>query len=161
MIKKTFKKIPPDLVLDAQLKLDEVSKMLNPFLTSLTPVERRGMVKTGAGSIEFLELSHGFAAEYPELFPGFMKAGVFEEEFFAVISLRALSARVNRLRDRLKDTEMVTCCHALDTALAFYNTIKIAARRDIPGAGLIYEELKQRCPPKSRRQCRIDASQAD
>ena len=159
MMKKKLKKIPQTVIQDAQLKLDEVTKMLEPYLLALSPDERRGMVKNGVGSVEFLELSHGFAIDYPDLFPGFMKACVFEEELFAIRGLQACAARASHLRDRIIDTEMVTHCHALDTALAFFHTIKIAARRDIPGAEVIYEELRHRFPPKSRRQCRLGAIQ--
>jgi hypothetical protein len=46
---------------------------------------------------------------------------------------------------------MVAGSEAYQSSLIFYNSVKMAARQDIPGAKAIYEELKKRFPgPKHR-----------
>ena len=127
---------------EAQLKLDEMMNLLEPYLVSLTPAERRTLIKMGNDNFAFLELSYGLAVEYPDLFPSFMKAAVFKEEFFAAQGLWTIFNRINLLRDRISDTEMLAGNIALETAMAFYHTVKMAARRDIPGARIIFDELR-------------------
>ena len=150
MNKKIINKIPLTKLQDAQSKLDEVVDLLGPYLVVLSPAERQAMVKMGAESFEFLEVSYGFAVENPELFPGFTEAAFFEKIFFITQELWALVAKLNQLRDTIHDTEMTAGNRALEAALAFYQTVKMAARHDIPGARVIFEELKPRRPSKRR-----------
>ena len=149
--RKAIKKIPAEVLNGVISKLDEVISMLDPYLVVLTLPERQGLIKIGDGSFSFLELSHEFAVEYPDLFPAFMEAAVFKEEFFTVQKLWSFFNKLSQLRDNISDTKMAAGSHALDTALAFYQTVKIAARCDLPGARVIYEELKPKVPARRQR----------
>ena len=144
------KKIPAKVLFDAQLLLDDVKRMLEPYLVVLTQEERQDLVNMGVGAFKFLEKSHEFAVEYPGLFPVFTEAELFKEEFFAVRELWTFKNKLNQLIETVTDTEMTASGHALKTALDFYHTVKIAARRDFPGARVIYEELKPSLPVKKR-----------
>lgn len=139
---RTLKKIPANILQDAHIKLDEVMSLLKPYLVALSQQERRAFVKIETESINFLELSHEIAAGYPELFPTFLRMAAFREEFSAAHELWLVAGKINQLRENINDTEMLAGNYALETALAFYHTVKIAAMRDIPGARVIYEELK-------------------
>jgi len=145
------KKIPAKVLHDAQLLLDQVISMLEPHLVALTQTERQVLVKMGADSFRFLEMSHEFAVEYPELFPAFTEVAIFKEEFFTARELWSFAAKLNRLRENMSDTGMAAGSHALETAMAFYHTVKIAARHDIPGARVIYEDLKSEFPSRCRQ----------
>lgn len=158
--KIAIKKIPVEVLINAQKRLDEVINIVEPYVVALTPSERQTLVKIGAESIKFLELAHTFAVEYPGLFPIFRKAAVFKEEFFTVRELWTFGNKLEQLKSNVSDTEMAAGSHALETALDFSHTVKIAARHDIPGARVIYEELKPRFPSKRRNQHRIKDSQA-
>jgi hypothetical protein len=48
-------------------------------------------------------------------------------------------------------TKKVAESEAYQAALVFYNSVKMAARRDIPGAKAVYEELKKRFPGPKRK----------
>jgi hypothetical protein len=41
---------------------------------------------------------------------------------------------------------MVSGSEAFNASLVFYNSAKVAAAQDVPGAKAIYEELKRRFP---------------
>ena len=151
MRKKTIKKIPLGVLRDAQSRLDEVMDMLGPYLLVLNPQERKNLVKVGDKSFMFVELAYGFANEHPEMFPGFTKAQILEEEIFVARELWTLTSKLNQLNDDIQDTKMAAGNHALQAAMAFYQTVKIAARRDIPGAAVIYEELKPSRPTGLRK----------
>jgi hypothetical protein len=145
------KKIPRTVLLEAQSKLDEVIKMLEPYLVSLNSPERQALVKIETESIGFLKISHELAFEYPELFPTFMEKSIFREGYLTTHELWLLINKINKLREGIDDTELLVGNRVLDIAIAFYNTIKIAARRDIPGAKVIYEELKPALPARKRK----------
>lgn len=142
MGKKIVKKIPAEILHNAQLLLDEVNYSLRPYVISLTQPERQTLSKIETASIKFLEVSHEIASRSSELFPAFMKTVVFCEEFSIACELWALISKIDELKEIINDTELLAGNYALDEALAFYHTVKIAAQHDIPAARVIYEELK-------------------
>jgi len=148
--KHLFGKIPPEELCRARLKLDEATGILEPHFAVITPSERLSFKKTGPALMRFLELSHGLAVESPELFPAFIKAEVFREEYFTTRELRIIVNKIDQLRDNVCDTEILSGNRALEIAIAFYKTVKMAAMRDIPGARVIFEELKLAYPSSSR-----------
>ena len=142
MSNKPFIKIPPCVLFYAGIKLDELGKILEPYLVVLTPPERQDLIKIETETIEFLKLSHVYAVENPWLFPVFIKEAIFRKDLFAAHGLWLFINRIDQLKDNIIDTETLTGNHALETALAFYRIVKIAARRDIPGAKVVFEDLK-------------------
>ena len=150
MNKKIKKRIPLARLRDARLKLDEAAEILEPCLEAVSPPEQQTLVRMGAKSVKFLEVSHELAIKNPELFPSFVKTAFFEEDFFIVRELWTFTNKLNQMRESIRDMEMTAGNNALEAALAFYQTVKFAARRDIPGARVIYEELKPRRPSKRR-----------
>ena len=152
MSKKIINSIPLPVVRDAQQKLNEAMDMLAPYLVTLSPPERQDLVKMGADNLAFIDASYGLARKNPGLFPGFFETEAFGEDFSAAQELLGFASAVNQLRDKISDTEMAAGNCSLQAALAFYNTVKIAAWHDIPGAKMVYEELKAKRPSVRRKQ---------
>ena len=151
MSKKVINKIPLSILQSAQEKLEEAMNMLGPYLVVLSPTERQVLVEMNDEYVNFIEVSYGLAVEDPDLLSCFLEAGEFEEDFSIVQGLLRLAAKLNDLKNCINDTEMVAGNYGLQAALAFYNTIKIAARHDIPGTRVIFEELKARRPHGRRK----------
>ena len=145
-IKRPLIKIPPKVLNEARLKLDGAVKILEPYLVLLTPSEKLSFKKAGAGLIKFLELSHGLAVESPGLFPVFIETEVFREEYFTTRELWVLANKINQFSECVSDSVMLSGSRTLEIAMAFYQTVKIAARRDIPGARIIFDDLKSALP---------------
>ena len=135
----------------AQQKLEEVMTMLGPYLVVLSPMERQVLVEMDDEYVNFIEVSYGLAAESPDLLGCFLQTGNFREDFSIVQGLLRLAAKLNEFKHSISDTEMAAGNYGLQAALAFYNTIKIAARHDIPGTRVIFEELKARRPQGRRK----------
>ena len=155
MNKKTVYKIPVEIIQQAKSKLDEVMNVLDPYFISLTPPERQMLACIGSESAEFLELSHNLAVYYPDLFPDFMKESIFKKIFSITRELWDFKIKIDQLSDIIHDTEMLVSDCALDFALDYYKTVKIAARRDLPGARCIFDELKPRFPPRNQRKRKV------
>ena len=148
---KVIGKIPREKLKYALQKLDEIVKLLEPYLLMLTPGEREALVKIGEESFRFLELSHEIAVNYPDLFPTFMQTAVFKEEFSTVNELWSFVNKINNLKDRINDMKMMAGNHALEFAITFYHTVKLAARHDIPGTKMIFDELKPKFPANKKK----------
>ena len=148
-----IKKTSLELILNAQSILDELAKLLGPCLVSLTAPERKLLHKIGAKSVEFLKMSHGMALGNLELFPESLDISSFGERSALTGELWTLFNKIDSLREKIVDTKTLIGNHAMESALAFYNTVKIAARRDIPGVRVVFEELKTLFPPR-RKQAR-------
>lgn len=150
--KKTVKKIPVQVLLSAHAKLDELMNLLKPYLVFLTPPERSSYVEMKEDYFNFIKQSYELAVEYPGLFPEFKKVSSFGENFFIVKELWVFVKKINVLSGYINDTEMLAGSDAFEMALAFYDTVRIAARHDFPAARVIYEDLKPKLPVKRRRQ---------
>jgi len=112
-------------------------------------------------SIKFLEVSHGIALENSELFPTFIKTAVFREEFSTAHQLWLVVNKINQLKENINDTGMLAGNYAMETALIFYQTVKIAALHDIPGARVIYEELKPAFHSRKRSLRKVKLSKSE
>ena len=145
-----IKKITLELLLNAQSKLDEITSLLEPCLVSLTESEKKNLCKIEAKSVEFLKVSHGMAVSNLDLFPESMDITYFGEKTALTEELWTLFNKVDILKNKIIDTNALIGNHAMENALAFYNTVKIAARRDIPGVRVVFEELKAIFPPRRK-----------
>ena len=153
--------IPPEVLRKAQVKLDEASKVLKPHLVVLTPIERLAFRKSGPELIKFLELSHSLAIESPGLFPAFLNKEAFRDEYFTTCELWILVNKINQLGEHVSDTKMLSGNRTLEIAIAFYQTVKMAARRDIPGSREIFSELKSAFPPGTKKLKKIEEKNKD
>jgi len=158
---QTAGKIPSEVLYNTGSKLDEIIGVFEPYQPKLAPGERRPFCRFGAEFIKFLELSHAYAVEAPGLFPAFTDRDSFREDFLAANELWILINKVNRLREEFWDTEMLLGCRALKSAKAFYQTVKIAARHDIPAARVVFDELKPAFPRSARRRRKPKAEEKD
>ena len=158
---RTAKKIPPDVLHGVRTKLDELIDVFEPYHAKPEADERSSFGKAGADFIKFMEMTHGLAVESPRLFPSFMDRDIFKEEFFTTHELWKLINKINQLRDNVWDTEILLGSRTLEIAIAFYQTVKMAARHDIPGAGVIFEELKPAFHSVSRKRRKPNAEECD
>lgn len=158
---RSFKKIPPEVLLKAEQKLDEILNILKPYLAAAAPEKEQApdenTAHKGSELIKFLKLSHELAVETPELFPDFADKTEFKEDFFTANELWILAGKIDVLKEKLSSMEILAARRALEIALMFYQTVKIAARYDIPGARVIFDDLKTAFPSgtKGRRRPKV------
>ncbi|MDR3325511.1 MAG: hypothetical protein LBS82_05975 [Spirochaetaceae bacterium] len=143
--------IPQVALTQAQTKIDEIKLVLSSCMVPLTPTERRDIPKMGEKTLMFVEKAHDFAHQNPNLVPAYLDMDAFDVDFEDAHGLWALVNSIRQLYENLSDTEMAAGSEAYQAALVFYNSVKVAAAQDVPGAKAIYEELKTRFPGSSRR----------
>jgi hypothetical protein len=138
--------IPENILEQALNLLKEVNDLLLPYFKSLTPSERRSLAKMGGKTLNFVEKSHEFAAQNGNFVPPFLDMHSFDVDFSDAHNLWSVLLIAKQLYENIDDTTMIAGSESYQAALIFYNSVKMAARQDVPGAKAIYEELKKRFP---------------
>jgi hypothetical protein len=142
---------PADILAQALSAVNQAKTLLLPYVTPLTPSERHEMPKMGEKTLSFVEKAHQFAVQNPLLCPPFLNMEDYNIDFSDAHGLWALLLATQQLTEYVNDTEMVAGSEAYQASLVFYNSVKMAARQDVPGAKAIYEELKKRFPGGKRK----------
>ena len=129
--------------------LNQVNSVLQPCFSNINPDEGCVHKKNTERLIKFLEQTHSMAVVYPDLFPNFIGREAFREDFAVAKRLWKLSDQIEQLQTMVDSAEVLALFRVLDHAQAFYQTLKIAARRDIPAARMLFDELKPLLPSKA------------
>jgi hypothetical protein len=150
--------VPTDVLADVLILFKQAEALLRPYVTQLTPSERRGMAKMGEKTMSFVEKANKFAAQNPNLVPPYLDMTAFDMNFADANKLLTVFIISQQLYENLDDTAMVARGEAYQDALVFYNSAKMAASQDIPGAKVVYEELKKRFPSMHKRSNQTDSN---
>lgn len=126
-------------------KLGEIEALL-PFLLNLTAAEKSSLPKM---STIRDGMDEAFAMEmmaHPELVPSFVDAAELAKDRALRSALRDIFQQVGPLCEALEDTQTAAGVDTYLAYLSFYNNVKQAAKRNVPGANTIYDNLKRFFP---------------
>ena len=143
--------IPQEVLDQAISRINEAAAILKPYTLSLTPDERKNILKMGDKSSAFVEKALEYTKTNPEFIPAFMTSADLEIDLADSKNLVGPVSLVTQLLYSLDDTMMVAGSEAYYAALYYYKSVQQAATMNIPGAKAIYEELKKRFPSISRK----------
>jgi hypothetical protein len=138
--------IPADIIELVRAKLNEITTTLKPYVTALTPTERRKLPKMGDKSLTFVEKSYVYALENPTLAPSYLDMQAFGVDFADAHGLWTVRNDAQQVYEMLDDSVLSAGSESYQASLVFYNSVKAASAQDVPGAKAIYEELKHRFP---------------
>ena len=130
------------------LSINKAITLMRPYVVTLTPEERSDLAKLGDKTLAFVEKTNSYAFANPQLCPAYFDQAAFAIDFADYRSLRPLVVLTEQLLHNIDDTMMVAGSEAFIASLSFYNSAKDAAKRDIPGAKAVYDDLKARFPQK-------------
>lgn len=136
--------IPDELIADVTAKLTDVANQLKQFMIALTPGERQEIPKMGDGTLPFVQKCLGYCKSNPEFAPTFIDFEGLAADMKVYEQLLPVYRMVLQLENKLNDTSMEAGAESYISALGYYNSVKLAAKSDIPGAKAIYEDLKKR-----------------
>ena len=141
-----------------QAELDEIKQsvekaisLLKPYTIPLTPGERSNMAKLGDKTLAFVDKTNAYSLANPQLCPSYFNQAEFAIDFNDYQNLRPLVVMVEQLLHQIEDTMTMAGSEAYIASLSFYNSAKDAAKRDIPGAKAVYEDLRLRFPQANSR----------
>ena len=124
--------------------VNTLKTLTEKYLIALTPTERKGKLKMGDKSIPFVEKVIEYTKSNPKFVTEFMDVKALENDFQAVLELSNLLRPISQLFSGFSDTILLAGGETLSNALIYYNTVKQAAKNNVPDAKIIYEDLKKR-----------------
>jgi len=130
--------------------LDTLKTKLQPYLHSLTPKDRKELPKMNDRSVAFVNKSLEYAESNTALVPAFVDVAELRKDLEAVENLTQFRRQVEEIFTLLDDTVMLAGSEAYVASLAFYNSVKLGARMNIPGAKPVYEDLRERFAGQGR-----------
>ncbi len=134
-------------VLDA---FKTIESILKPYLIALTPEERKQMPKMSDKTLPFVEKTLDYAQSNPQFAPAYMSVSELKIDMDAVAVLTQIYRPIEQLSEGINGTVMLAGSEAYIAALAYYNSVKQAAKMNIPGARPIYEDLSKRFPGRPK-----------
>ena len=126
-------------------KITEIRALL-PFLVNLTPDERQTLPKLGEKTIGFHEKCTAYMASNPEFIPPFVTPAEVAKDIALRDQFHQFLPQLIELYNLITGTEMVVGSEIYMADLAYYQTVREAARRGRPGAEAIYNDLQTRFP---------------
>ena len=136
--------IPEELVAQATANLNNAVNLLLPYLIALSPEERKTIPKMSDKTAPFVDKCLDYSNSSPQFAPPYMDKEAMAGDLKVNKQLTPLFRIVKGLFDGLDDTVMESGAEAYLVALGYYNSVKQAAKMDIPGAKAIYEDLRKR-----------------
>lgn len=136
--------IPDEVITQTTSKLSDVVTLLKPYLIALTPTERQEISKMGDGTLPFVQKCLAYCQSNPEFAPAFINFDELLADMKIYEQLLPVYRMVLQLENKLNDTSMEAGAESYVSALGYYNSVKLAAKVDAPGAKAIFEDLKKR-----------------
>jgi hypothetical protein len=141
---------------EMQQMLAIVSDKLKPHLIALTPAERQQLPKMSDGSIPFVKKSLEYAQTNPALVPPYLDVKELNTDVTAVELLVQIFRPIEQLYFNLNDTITLSGSEAYVTSLAFYHSVKQAAKMNVPNAKAIAEDMKPRFAGQGKQRGKDD-----
>jgi len=136
--------IPSEVVQTVLTATQTITTALKDYLKALTPEERRTILKMGDRTLAFVAKVIEFADANPNFVPPYLNLPELNNDFAAYESLHKMHTPLEQEVSKLSDTLLSCGNDCYKASLLFYNSVKTAAKNDVPGAKSLYDELKKR-----------------
>ena len=138
--------IPPEVLAEVKVALQTIKTQLDPYLISLTPEQRRVLPKMSDKTFSFVMKVLSYVDTAPQFSPPYLDIPSLKTDMKAVEDMRVLFEDAAILDSNLDDSIMLSGSEAYVASLAYYDSVKRAARLNVPGAKVVYDDLKARFP---------------
>ncbi len=135
---------------DAVLAALQTIKTKLPFLVGLPEDARGELARLGTRTVGFDQDCAAAMASKPELIPSFVNQAELGKDRALWSPLGEILGQIEQLFGSVRDTFDVLGAEIYDADRAFYNNVREAAKRGVPGAQAIYDTLKVRFPGRPR-----------
>jgi hypothetical protein len=131
--------------------IEALKEELAGITINLTQEERRSLPKIGDKTLAFDEKCKAYMVSRPELVPGFIDLEEMATDRQLIEDLLPCLRELEPICEGLQDTVSLAYTDVYMADLAFHQSVRVAAKRGVPGTDTIYNDLKTRFPgrPKS------------
>ncbi|HEX2955953.1 MAG TPA: hypothetical protein VHO70_03950 [Chitinispirillaceae bacterium] len=130
---------------------NSVLEILTPICVTLTPLQKQQILKMGPATIPFVNAVNLHAQQCPQFVPSYIDAAELNKDVIAVKDLTMMYNLLAKIMQLLEDTIMLAGSEAMVASLPFYQSVKVAAKNNAPGAEVIYNLLKELLPQFRRK----------
>jgi hypothetical protein len=117
---------------------------LQPYLIALEAEDKASLPKMKDKTIAFAEKASQYMQNNPEFTPPYLDVNEFKKDYHAFNILNQFLKPLVQLVSNLEDTSVLCGSEALQSTLLYYNSIKMGAKGNVPGAKAIYDDLSVR-----------------
>ena len=142
--------VPATVIDDVQTHLDAIKNLLEPYLLSLTPEERKTMLRMGDKTVAFVTKTAEYATTTPAFVPAFVDLAELKQDVAGINALAPLRRQLEQLALDTDSTVMVAGGEAYGNALTVYANIKFMAKNKQLGAQAAYDALSVRFPGRPK-----------
>ncbi len=135
-----------------------LAEKLQPILIALDAEDKRNMAKLGEKSVAFVEKTMQYAESNKEFLPPFIDVGEMKKGYAAFKMLNGFLRPLQQITKNLDDTATFCGSDTITSSLAFYNSVKQAAKMSVPNSSTIYDDLSQRFEPQKARRGKPEAN---
>lgn len=136
--------IPAPVLATVQQHLDAIKAALAPYLISLTPNERKTMLRMADKTVAFVTKTTDYATNNAAFVPAFVDLAELQQDVAGVAALTPLRQQFEQLALDTDSTVMAAGSEAYANSLTIYSNIKFLAKNKQPGAQAAYDELSVR-----------------
>jgi len=136
--------LPEEVIAELTSKLNDVANIVRPYMIALTPAERQAIPKMSDGTLPFVQKCLSYCQSNPEFAPTFIDLEGLASDMKVYEQLLPVYRLVFQLENKLNDTILQAGAECYTSSLAYYNSVKFAARMDAPGAKAIADDLSKR-----------------
>ena len=136
--------IPAPVLATVQTHLDAIKAALAPYLLSLTPKERKTMLRMADKTVAFVTKTTEYATNNAAFVPGFLDLAELQQDTAGMVALTPLRQQFEQLALDTDSTVMTAGGEAYANSLTIYTNIKFLAKNKQPGAQAAFDDLKVR-----------------
>jgi hypothetical protein len=136
--------IPKEKLSEMQVHIAALQTLLSEYVVALTPEQRRALPKMNDKTMPFVDKSLEYTKANPEFVPVYLDVKEFEVDLNAVSDLKTVFNPLSQICKNVEDSMMLSGSEAYQSALTYYNTVKQAAKMNVPNAKNISEDLGKR-----------------
>jgi len=130
-------------------KLNEVRELM-PFAVGLSSRDRLTYPALGSKGTQFVQRSLESMRQNPSLVPAFVDVKSIESSYAMYNNLLGIVESVQQLERLVTDTMHVAGSSSRSQAFEFYNSVQRGAKANVPGAQIVFENLKTRFSKTAR-----------
>lgn len=113
-----------------------------PFAIKLSPAVKQSIPKLEDTRTPFVTKCLFYARKEAKILPPFTDLDELENDLKLFNNLQNIAKEVDRLADMINDTRIAAGSDAYVAALSIYNSVKQAAKMNVPGTKAILDDLK-------------------
>lgn len=140
----------PQELADMDTALTSLETILHGKVINLTPEERRRYAAVSTEMMPWIQKCRRYMSQIPSIVPGYINLTELDADLRARSDIISRLSRSRSILESLDDTWLLLGSDVLTNCLAFYRSVREAAKSNVPGSTGIYQDLAQQFPGNPR-----------